>query len=88
MLSVRLPICLNKPNLKFYPYDAYDKFQKALKPVSEKEIEPAFVICPTSWSVRLCHGVSDCVLQRPIFPFGYKKLAGRGPMLRTAKTSP
>ena len=53
MLSVRLPICLNKPNLKFYPYDAYDKFQKALKPVSEKEIEPAFVICPTSWSVSI-----------------------------------
>ena len=34
--------------LKFYPYDVYGKHQKALKPVSEKEIEPAYVICPTS----------------------------------------
>jgi hypothetical protein len=29
-------------------YDVYRKRQKALKPVSEKEIEPAYVICPTS----------------------------------------
>src|SRR6202050_5245986 len=45
-ISIKLDI-LSKV-LKFYPYDAYGKHQKALKPVSEKEIEPAYVICPTS----------------------------------------
>ena len=32
--------------LKMYPYDKYGNFQQKLKPVSEKTIEPAFVICP------------------------------------------
>ena len=45
-ISIKLDI-LSKV-LKFYPYDAYGKRQKALKPVSEKEIEPAYVICPIS----------------------------------------
>jgi len=44
--------------LKFYPYDVYGKRQKALKPVSEKEIEPVYVICPTSMECQTvsCNG--------------------------------
>jgi len=44
--------------LKFYPYDTNGKRQKALKPVSEKEIEPAYVICPTSMECQTvsCNG--------------------------------
>jgi len=44
--------------LKFYPYNVYGKRQKALKPVSEKEIEPAYVICPTSMECQTvsCNG--------------------------------
>jgi len=34
--------------LKLYPYDSHGKYQRALKPVSEKDIEPALVICPIS----------------------------------------
>src|SRR6202040_837259 len=34
--------------LKLYPYDTHGQFQQALKPVSEKDIEPAHVICPMS----------------------------------------
>jgi len=34
--------------LKFSPYDTNGRCQKALKPVSEKEIEPAYVMGPTS----------------------------------------
>ena len=44
--------------LMFYPYDIHGKRQKALKPVSEKEIEPAYVICPTSMECQTvsCNG--------------------------------
>ena len=44
--------------LKFYPYNVHGKRQKALKPVSEKEIEPAYVICPTSMECQTvsCNG--------------------------------
>ena len=34
--------------LKFHPHDTNGKRLKALKPVSEKDIEPAYVICPAS----------------------------------------
>jgi hypothetical protein len=44
--------------LMFYPYDIHGRRQKALKPVSEKEIEPAYVICPTSMECQTvsCNG--------------------------------
>jgi len=34
--------------LKLYPYNAKGQQQNPLKPVSEKDIEPALVICPAS----------------------------------------
>ena len=34
--------------LKFHPYDTNGKHLKAFKPGSEKEIEPAYAICPAS----------------------------------------
>jgi len=44
--------------LKFYPYDANGKCQKAFKVVFEKEIESAYVICPTSIECQIvsCNG--------------------------------
>jgi hypothetical protein len=34
--------------LGLYPYDSHGQYQKMLKPVSDKDIEPIHVICPTS----------------------------------------
>ena len=34
--------------LKLYPYDAHGQPRRMLKPVSEKDIEPVYVICPAS----------------------------------------
>jgi CxC5 like cysteine cluster associated with KDZ transposases/CxC6 like cysteine cluster associated with KDZ transposases len=34
--------------LKLYPYDALGQSQHSLKPVSEKDTEPVYVICPAS----------------------------------------
>jgi hypothetical protein len=44
--------------LKFSPYDTNGRHQKALKPVSEKVIEPDYVICPTSMECQTvsCNG--------------------------------
>jgi CxC5 like cysteine cluster associated with KDZ transposases len=55
-ISIKLDI-LSKV-LKFHPYDTNGKRQKALKSVSEKDIEPAYVICPTSMECQTisCNG--------------------------------
>jgi hypothetical protein len=55
-ISIKLAI-LSKV-LKFYPYDTNGKHQKALKSVSEKVIEPTYVICPTSMECQTvsCNG--------------------------------
>jgi hypothetical protein len=44
--------------LKLYPYNAQHQQQNPLKPVSEKAIEPALVICPVSMEcqTRACNG--------------------------------
>jgi len=44
--------------LKLYPYDAKGQQQNPLKPVSEKDIEPALMICPASMECQTatCNG--------------------------------
>jgi hypothetical protein len=49
--------------LKLYPYNAKGQQQNPIKPVSEKDIEPALVICPASMECQTITCKSRALIQ-------------------------